>query len=128
MVKAVVGEESQLKLAEDRLSQAAVPSEVIHQSFIHTCFCISVLLEFFKWFAENLQVGLLIGKLSENLDRGFVFDLIPTPQNDASEPASSVVESVKDDNKRKGTKGKAQLDSSVLFIDKDWVAEHARQV
>lgn len=100
MVKAVVGEELQLKSAEDRLSQAALPSEV----------------------------GLVIGKLSKNLDRGFIFDLIPTPQNDAGEPASSVIDSVKDDNKKKGSKSKAQSDSSLLFIDKDWIAEHARQV
>jgi hypothetical protein len=57
-----------------------------------------------------------------------VCDLIPTPQNDACEPACSAIESVKDDSKKKGSKGKAQSDSSVLFIDKDWVAEHARQV
>ncbi|PSS17327.1 Protein odr-4 like [Actinidia chinensis var. chinensis] len=99
MVKAVVGEESRLKSVEDRLSQSAVPS----------------------------QVGLVIGKLSPSSDRGLVFDLVPTPPNDAGEPACSIVESGRDE-KKKGSKGKSQTDSSSLFIDKDWVAEHARQV
>lgn len=99
MVKAVVGDETQLKLAEDRLSQSAVSS----------------------------QVGLVIGKLNSRLDRGFVFDLIPTPVNDGGEPPCSVAESFRDD-KKKGSKGKATADSSILVIDKDWVAEHARQV
>ncbi|XP_034200511.1 protein odr-4 homolog isoform X2 [Prunus dulcis] len=100
MVKAVVGEETQLKLAEDRLEQSSTPA----------------------------QVGLLIGKLSSSLDRGFVFDIVPTPPNDAGAPACSLVEPTKDD-KRKGTKPKSQSsDSSSLTIDKDWVAEHARQV
>ncbi|XP_048332348.2 uncharacterized protein LOC107421360 isoform X1 [Ziziphus jujuba] len=100
MVKAVVGEETRLKLTEDRLANSSIPA----------------------------QVGLVIGKLSSTLDRGFVFDLIPTPPNDAGDPACSLVESNKDD-KKKGTKSKAQSsDSSSLVIDKDWVAEHARQV
>ncbi|KAI8015720.1 hypothetical protein LOK49_LG05G03183 [Camellia lanceoleosa] len=99
MVKAVVGEESRLQLAEDRLSHSAIPS----------------------------QVGLVIGKISSSSDRGLVFDLVPTPPNDAGEPACSLVESVRDD-KKKGSKSKSQSDSSSLFIDKDWVAEHARQV
>ena len=93
--------ESPLKLIKDRLSQASVPS----------------------------QVGLVIGKLSKILDKGFVFDLIPTPLNDAGEPASSLIESGKDDgNKKKGSKSKPQSDSSALVIDRDWVSEHARQV
>ncbi|GFY96047.1 oxidoreductase, zinc-binding dehydrogenase family protein [Actinidia rufa] len=99
MVKAVVGEESRLKSVEDRLSHSAVPS----------------------------QVGLVIGKLSPISDRGLVFDLVPTPPNDAGEPACSIVDSGRDE-KKKGSKGKSQTDSSSLFIDKDWVAEHARQV
>ncbi|CAL5385672.1 unnamed protein product [Camellia sinensis] len=99
MVKAVVGEESRLQLAEDRLSHSAIPS----------------------------QVGLVIGRISSSSDRGLVFDLVPTPTNDAGEPACSLVESVRDD-KKKGSKSKSQSDSSSLFIDKDWVAEHARQV
>lgn len=99
MVKAVVGEESRLQLAEDRLSHSAIPS----------------------------QVGLVIGKISSSSDRGLVFDLVPTPPNDAGEPACSLVESVRDD-KKKGSKSKSQSDSSSLFIDTDWVAEHARQV
>ncbi|KAK7410432.1 hypothetical protein VNO78_01213 [Psophocarpus tetragonolobus] len=99
MAKAVVGEESRLKLAEDRLSQSAVPSEV----------------------------GLLIGKFSSALGRAFLFDLIPTPHNDSGEPASALNEP----HKKKGPKSKSKsdpADSSSLFIDKDWVAEHARQV
>ncbi|GKV33527.1 hypothetical protein SLEP1_g42030 [Rubroshorea leprosula] len=100
MVKAVVGEETRLQLAEDRLSRSSLPA----------------------------QVGLVIGKLSSTLDRGFVFDLVPTPQNDAGQPACSVIEAAKDD-KKKGPKSKSQAaDTSSLIIDKDWVAEHARQV
>ncbi|GMN40202.1 hypothetical protein TIFTF001_009426 [Ficus carica] len=54
--------------------------------------------------------------------------LCPFTVNDAGEPACSVVEPSKDD-KKKGSKSKSQApDSSSLFIDKDWVAEHARQV
>nr|XP_016504337.1 PREDICTED: protein odr-4 homolog isoform X1 [Nicotiana tabacum] len=100
MVKAVVGEEIQLKLAENRLGKSGLPS----------------------------QVGLVIGNLSSKLDRGFLFDLIPTPPNDDGKPACSIISgSVKDDRK-KALKGKSQPDSSALFIDQDWVAEHARQV
>ncbi|KAL8150474.1 hypothetical protein V2J09_020282 [Rumex salicifolius] len=99
MVRGVVGEESRLQLAEDRLSQSGVP----------------------------VQVGLVIGKLSSALDRGFVFDLVPTPFNDAGEPPCSLIDGAKDD-KKKGSKPKSTADSSSLFIDKDWVAEHARQV
>ena len=69
----------------------------------------------------------MIGKLSPSSDRGLVFDLVPTPPNDAGEPACSIVDSGRDE-KKKGSKGKSQTDSSSLFIDKDWVAEHARQV
>lgn len=75
------------------------------------------------------QVGLVIGKLSTSSDRCLVFDLVPTPPNDAGEPACSLIEA----DKKKGSKGKSQSDSSSsssssLLIDKDWVAEHARQV
>lgn len=70
----------------------------------------------------------MIGKLSLTLDRGFVFDLVPTPPNDAGDAACSLVDSTKDD-KKKGPKSKSQApDSSSFAIDKDWVAEHARQV
>ncbi|XP_022980979.1 protein odr-4 homolog isoform X1 [Cucurbita maxima] len=100
MVKAVVAEESRLTIVEDRLAQSAIPSEI----------------------------GLVIGRISSSLDRGFVFDLIPTPPNDAGEAACSLVGAIKDD-KKKGSKGKSPaVDSSSLVIDKDWVAEHARQV
>lgn len=101
MVKAVVAEESRCNLAEEKLSRVALPS----------------------------QIGLVIGKLSKSLDRAFVFDLVPTPPNEAGDSASSLVESVsKDDHKKKGSKSKPQSDSAVLFVDKDWVSEHARQV
>nr|GMC64426.1 protein odr-4 homolog isoform X1 [Ipomoea batatas]GME21611.1 protein odr-4 homolog isoform X1 [Ipomoea batatas] len=99
MVKAVVGEEAQLKLAEERLTKSGPAA----------------------------QIGLVIGKLSSSLDRGFIFDLVPTPLNDAGEPACSIVGGANDDRK-KGGKGKTQADSSALFIDQDWIAEHARQV
>ncbi|BAB02183.1 unnamed protein product [Arabidopsis thaliana] len=99
MVKAVVGEDTRLTSVEDRLSHSAIPAEV----------------------------GLVIGKLSSVLDRGFVFDLIPTPSNDDGEPACAVLETK--DDKRKPSKSKSQSsESSSLSIDSDWVAEHARQV
>lgn len=77
----------------------------------------------------------MIGKLSSTLDRGFVYDLVPTPPNDAGEPACSLIDATTianttfKDEKRKGSKPVSQAaDSSTLAIDKDWVAEHARQV
>ncbi|KAL7154846.1 hypothetical protein ABFS83_03G031100 [Erythranthe nasuta] len=98
MVKTVIGDETHLKLIEDRLSRSALPS----------------------------QVGLVIGKLSSKLDRGFVYDLVPTPPNDAEEPPCSIID---DKSKKKNpTKPKSQPDSSSLFIDTEWVSEHARQV
>ncbi|KAL8494717.1 hypothetical protein ACS0TY_025520 [Phlomoides rotata] len=103
MVKAVIGDENQLKLAEDRLSRSAIPS----------------------------QIGLVIGKLSSKLDRGFVYDLVPTPPNDAGEPPCSVIDGGGESNKNKkksSSKAKSQSESSYLLIDKDWVSEHARQV
>lgn len=63
-----------------------------------------------------------------------MFDLVPTPVNDAGEPASWITGNKDDANnnsnkKKGGSKPKSQSDSSsVLSIDKDWVAEHARQV
>lgn len=67
----------------------------------------------------------MIGKLSPSLDRGFVFDLLQTPLNDAGEPACSIL----GDEKKRGSKPKSQaVDSSSLEIDNGWVAEHARQV
>ncbi|KAH9756058.1 Oxidoreductase zinc-binding dehydrogenase family protein [Citrus sinensis] len=98
MVNTVVVEKPQLLSAEDRLSQSGL----------------------------SAQVGLLIGKLSPTLDRGFIFDFIPTPQNDAGEAACSVS---KDDKKKPPSKSKSQPSDSIsLVIDKDWIAEHARQV
>ncbi|KAF5739803.1 protein odr-4 isoform X2 [Tripterygium wilfordii] len=92
MVKAVVGEESRLKLAEDRLSQSGLTSQVV-----------------LTLIARN--VGLVIGKLNSPLDRGFVFDLVPTPPNDASEPACSLTGTIREDN-RKGSKSKSQSGDS----------------
>ncbi|KAK1388389.1 Zinc-binding dehydrogenase family oxidoreductase [Heracleum sosnowskyi] len=105
MVKIVVGEEKQLKLAEDRLSQSGL----------------------------SCEVGLVIGKLSSELDRGFVFDLIQTPRNDAGDPACSLIDTNNQTNKNKkggsSSKLKQSSDSSpLLSIDADWVSEHARQV
>ncbi|KAM0036643.1 hypothetical protein Hdeb2414_s0014g00428861 [Helianthus debilis subsp. tardiflorus] len=104
MVKTVIGEEIRLTSVEDRLSKSPL----------------------------SCQVGLVIGKISTSLDRGFVFDLVPTPVNDAGEPASWIVEGKEDGNKKKGgSKSKSQSQSnslSSLLVDKDWVAEHARQV
>ncbi|PIM97259.1 hypothetical protein CDL12_30271, partial [Handroanthus impetiginosus] len=90
------------KLAENRLTSSALPS----------------------------QVGLVIGKLSSKLDRGFVYDLVPTPPNDASEPPCSVIIGGEESNKSKknSSRAKSQSESSALFIDTDWVSEHARQV
>ncbi|XP_076910840.1 uncharacterized protein LOC143568609 [Bidens hawaiensis] len=102
MVKTVTGEESHLTSIEHRLNQSHLSS----------------------------QVGLVIGNLSSNSDRVFVFDLVPTPVNDAGKPASWVVES-KEDKKKGGSKSKSQSQSNagaVLEIDREWVAEHARQV
>ncbi|XP_057434874.1 uncharacterized protein LOC130727687 [Lotus japonicus] len=70
------------------------------------------------------EVGLAIGKFSSALDRVFLFDLIPTPPNDSGEPASSIAHS---DNKKTAAKSKTPVPDS-LFIDQDWVAEHARHV
>lgn len=99
MVKAVVGEELQLKSIEDRLTSSRL----------------------------SCLVGLVIGKISTSFDRAFVFDLVPTPLNDAGEAASWIIE-IKDDNKKKGGSKSKSDSSSSLSIDKEWVAEHARQV
>ncbi|MFS7949577.1 hypothetical protein Hanom_Chr06g00573181 [Helianthus anomalus] len=102
MVKTVIGEEIRLTSVEDRLSKSSL----------------------------SCQVGLVIGKTSTSLDRGFVFNLVLTPVNDAGEPASWIVEGKEDTNKKKGgSKSQSQSNSlSSLLVDKDWVAEHARQV
>ncbi|KAH9602564.1 hypothetical protein KSS87_001042 [Heliosperma pusillum] len=102
MVKGVVGEEGRLSLAEERLSTSGEPAEV----------------------------GLLIGKLSRESDRGFVFDLVPTPSNDTGQSPCSLVNNNKDDtnNKKKKNNPPSNSSTSSLVIDMDWVAEHARQV
>ncbi|EPS64297.1 hypothetical protein M569_10484 [Genlisea aurea] len=104
MVKVVIGDETQLKLVEKRLVDSALPS----------------------------QVGLVIGKLSSSLDRGFVYDLVPTPLNDAGEPPCSVINGAGEDNKNKkkssSSKSRPQTEFSALFVDNDWVSEHGRQV
>ncbi|KAL9250458.1 hypothetical protein AKJ16_DCAP02036, partial [Drosera capensis] len=77
--------------------------------------------------------GLVIGKLSSYLDRGFVFDLVPTPNNDAGEPPASIVGGGgggggKDEKKKKGgVKSKGVLSDSSkevsVLIDKDRVSQ-----
>ncbi|PIA62531.1 hypothetical protein AQUCO_00200504v1 [Aquilegia coerulea] len=104
MVKAVIGDETRFKETEDRLFNSSnLPCEV----------------------------GLVIGKLNSSLDRAFIFDLIPTPLNDNSQPASSL-SSIKSDsitNKKKPTKPNPNSSSpSLLLLDTDWISEHARQV
>lgn len=99
MVKGVVGEETRFQLVEDRLTKSSPPPA---------------------------EVGLLIGKFSSALDRVFLFDLIPTPPNDSAEPASSIIQPDKKTSSK--SKSQTQPDSSSLFIDNDWVSEHARQV
>ncbi|XP_074372735.1 LOW QUALITY PROTEIN: uncharacterized protein LOC141713287 [Apium graveolens] len=105
MVKTVVGEEQQLKLAEDRLSQSGL----------------------------SCEVGLVIGRLSSKLDRGLVFDLVQTPPNDAGDPACSLINNNYHTNKNKKGGSSSKLkqtsySSPLLSIDADWVSEHARQV
>lgn len=130
MVKAVVGDEPQLKLAENRLTGSGLPSQVgdiQHFSLIGIGFI--ACLQMFNF--EFLQVGLVIGKLSPKLDKGFVYDLVPTPPNDAGDPPCSVVGGTgeNDRNKKKNSsKSKTQPDASALSVDIDWVSEHARQV
>lgn len=132
MVKAVVGEEARLPLVEDRLAQSSLPAEALTDFhtllFIDEIVNLRILISVSLFVRFFFQVGLVIGKLSSALDRGFVFDLIPTPQNDSGEPACALTGTSKDD-KKKGSKSKSQAaDSSSLFIDKEWVAEHALQV
>ncbi|MQL87575.1 hypothetical protein Taro_020121 [Colocasia esculenta] len=107
MVKSVVGEETRLQSFEERLSQSAL----------------------------RAQVGLVIGRLSLGLDRGFVYDLVPTPMTDAGLPPCSIPDAAGGVDKRKGSKGggggrssQAEAAAAPLSIDTDWVAEHARQV
>ncbi|KAK9689617.1 hypothetical protein RND81_09G071500 [Saponaria officinalis] len=102
MVKAVVGEEGRLSLVEERLAKSGT----------------------------MVEIGLVIGKLSQVLDRGFVFDLVATPSNDAGQPPCSLVGNNDDRNKNKNKKSNnpSSSSSSSLVIDVDWVAEHARQV
>lgn len=142
MVKAVIGDENQLKLAEDRLTRSALPSQV--PKWFESIYIIIILFvwievqfecfvfEFFLLCVHLIcQIGLVIGKLSSKLDRGFVYDLVPTPPNDAGEPPCSVIDGGGESNKNKkksSSKAKSQSESSYLLIDKDWVSEHARQV
>lgn len=129
MVKSVIGEESQLKTLENRLYQSSVPAQVLslpppHQfkSSISLFNLISIVCS---------QVGIIIGKLNTNSDRGFVYDLIPTPLTDSGSPACSLKsEPASREEKKKGSKGgKPSNDPPTsLLIDGDWVAEHALQV
>ncbi|XP_020112799.1 protein odr-4 homolog [Ananas comosus] len=104
MVKTVVGEETLLKPFEDRLFESGSQS----------------------------QVGLVIGKLSPNSERGFVYALIPTPPTDGGGPACSLRSEGGGgrEEKKKGSKGGKSSNESPpsIVIDGDWVSEHARQV
>ena len=76
-------------------------------------------------------MGIIIGKLNLNSDRGFVYDLIPTPLTDNGTPACSLKsETAGREEKKKGSKGGKSSNEPPpsLSIDGDWVAEHARQV
>ncbi|XP_072976771.1 uncharacterized protein [Typha angustifolia] len=101
MVKTVVGEETQLKPLEDRLFGSGIPPA---------------------------EVGLIIGKLSPNSDRGLVYALIATPPTDGGGPACSLRS--EGEKRKAGSKGgKSSMETApTLVIDGDWVAEHARQV
>ncbi|GJN12687.1 hypothetical protein PR202_ga30989 [Eleusine coracana subsp. coracana] len=96
MVKAVVGDEAQIKAFEESLSSSS----------------------------PEVQVGLVVGKLSASSDRALVYSLLPTPPTDADAPACSLLRAAP---KSKTTKGKGSQDASLDF-DVDWIAEHARQV
>lgn len=80
-----------------------------------------------------VQVGLVIGKLSANSNRGFVYYLIPTPATDGGGPACSLKREASGNfgkDGKKGSKGAKPVSEAPasLVIDTDWVAEHARQV
>ncbi|KAK1268739.1 Fatty acid amide hydrolase [Acorus gramineus] len=81
--------------------------------------------------ASAVEVGLIVGKLSPSLDRGFIYDLIPTPPTESGRLACSLTEIFREDRKKgppsKGGKP-SQAEIASLSIDGDWVAEHARQV
>ncbi|KAG0447825.1 hypothetical protein HPP92_028142 [Vanilla planifolia] len=103
MVKVVIGEESHLKSAEDRLLKSSILAEV----------------------------GIIVGKLSTNSEKGFVYSVIPTPSTDAGNPACSLkAEAEGRGDRKKGAKGGKSLAEAnpSLLIDGEWVAEHARQV
>ncbi|PKA53022.1 hypothetical protein AXF42_Ash002003 [Apostasia shenzhenica] len=103
MVKPVAAEETQLKSVEDRLFRSSIQAEV----------------------------GVVVGKLSASSERGYVYDLIPTPPTDGGGPACSLkLEGGGRDDRKKGSKGgKSSAEAThSLFIDGEWIAEHARQV
>ncbi|KAL5221262.1 hypothetical protein ABZP36_025975 [Zizania latifolia] len=105
MVKAVVGDEAQLKALEDSLSSSALPA----------------------------QVGLVVGKLSVSSDRALVYSLIPTPPTDDGAPACSLraAPAGAKGKPKGGGKGAGAASSDAapsLEFDVDWIAEHARQV
>ncbi|KAF0899546.1 hypothetical protein E2562_020752 [Oryza meyeriana var. granulata] len=109
MVKAVVGDEAQLKALEGTLSSSSAPPPA--------------------------QVGLIVGKLSASSDRVLAYSLIPTPPTDAGDPACflrAASAGAKAKAKPKGGgkgAGAASSDAAPsLDFDADWVAEHARQV
>ncbi|KAL5722621.1 hypothetical protein ACHQM5_006123 [Ranunculus cassubicifolius] len=94
MVKSILIDEPQFKSTEDRLHNSSLQSDI----------------------------GLIIGKINPNLDRAFIFDLIPTPSNDNGQPPSSL------SSITKSSKSKSKSQSESLLLDTDWISEHANQV
>ncbi|KAK8967384.1 hypothetical protein KSP40_PGU003083 [Platanthera guangdongensis] len=103
MVKSVVGDETRLKFAEDRLYRSSIA----------------------------VEVGIIVGQLNPHSERGFVYDLIPTPPTDGgASPCSLKSEGEDKGDRKKGSKGgkpSAGATPSIL-IDGEWVVEHSRQV
>uniref|UniRef100_A0A0D9X3D2 Protein odr-4 homolog n=1 Tax=Leersia perrieri TaxID=77586 RepID=A0A0D9X3D2_9ORYZ len=85
MVKAVVGDEAQLKALEDTL--AALPA----------------------------QVGVVVGKLSASSDRALAYSLIPTPPTDSGAPACSLLRSAAAPIPNKPNKPRPDAPSSLDF-------------
>lgn len=102
-MKSVVGDETRLKSTEDRLYRSSIA----------------------------VEVGIIVGQLNPHSERGFVYDLIPTPPTDGGGPPCSLKsEGEERDERKKGSKGgkvSAGATPSIL-IDREWVVEHSRQV
>ncbi|TVU43863.1 hypothetical protein EJB05_10363 [Eragrostis curvula] len=88
MVKAVVGDEAQIKAFEEALSSSS----------------------------PQAQVGLVVGKLSASSDRALVYSLLPTPPTDADAPACSLRAAPKSNKPTKGKGSDASLEFDVDWI------------